>query len=197
MNIRNHIADLVGNAYSTGERETYSLFSPDKPALSHLAAKGNEVVENFPCVAFACTHMTALWTIIIRDQTDYPIHMVAGALRINNRLVFGDTETTLDPTTTFTESTLDFDGHCWVMFGEYIGDISIFRTAYSDKAPAFLNQAVTREFGAGRGFMIDTYGGLLKSEFEYIPQFVLTDDQVSALGRGALSVIQSGKMDLP
>jgi hypothetical protein len=67
------------------------------------------------------------------------------------------------------------------MCDDYIIDISVFRTAYSGKSHPLLARAVREGFGEGRGLLLaqDT------SPLNYRPQYVLTRDEIDALGKGA------------
>jgi hypothetical protein len=54
----------------------------------------------------------------------------------------------------FSESNASWNGHAWVMFGHYLADVPIFRTAYSTRSPPRLAAHVRKEFGEGRGLLI-------------------------------------------
>lgn len=71
------------------------------------------------------------------------------------------------------------------MFGPYVADVSIFRTAYSSQAPGLLAAHVRQEFGNGRGLLVVRWSDAPKSGLRYSPQYVLTESQVSGLVRGA------------
>lgn len=119
-----------------------------------MADAGKGVLKLFPNVPRACALMTALWVVFIRSNTKYPIYAIAGSLLVDGIHVFGRTSSENQIKEAFTCTNLDWDGHCWIVFGNLIGDISLFRTAYSDKSPPALKEKVISEFGEGRGILI-------------------------------------------
>lgn len=66
--------------------------------------------------------MSVLWTAFIKDNTEYPIHVVAGSLYIDDKKIFGNNATSKQIKDIFSNSNLDWDGHCWVIFGNFICD---------------------------------------------------------------------------
>jgi hypothetical protein len=82
---------------------------------------------------------------------------------------------------------LSWDGHAWLVFGNLLADVSVFRTADSGKGPLAFSAHIHREFGRGKRLMIcrtDDTGDL-----RYVTEYALTQDQMDALCRGAFRVI--------
>jgi hypothetical protein len=93
----------------------------------------------------------------------------------------------------FSRSDLSWDGHAWVVHGNWAADVSIFRTADSKGSPPALAAHVRREFGHGRGVFAAPIIETSRSGFRYDPQYVLTTEQVEALGRGAYATFIAPK----
>jgi hypothetical protein len=75
------------------------------------------------------------------------------------------------------------------MFGDYVADVSVFRTAYSEKSPRRLRDHVVKEFGIGKGLLISKAADVGSYGLNYLPQYILSEDQITAVGRGALDII--------
>lgn len=182
---------LIESSYSTTEAETALSFRPSEHDAELLMDAGKEVLNLFPNVPGACALMTAMWVAFIRDNTKCPIYAIAGSLLINGIHVFGSTSSTNQIKEAFTCTNLNWDGHCWVIFGNLIGDISLFRTAYSDKSPPALKEKVISKFGEGRGLFIAPLNSLEELGIIYHPQYALTDDEITHLFNGARTIIES------
>lgn len=59
----------------------------------------------------------------------------------------------------------------------YLGDLSIFRTAYSISGRSILKDYILDRFGPGRGALLSPVEDLPEG-MQYIPQYVLKDAQV-------------------
>lgn len=185
---------LIETHYSKADAQAYREFVPSQLALKQFEAIGLEVLDNFPWIPNACALMSATWAALVRDKTEYPVHQVAGGLTVDGVRVYGDDLENREVASVFSESNLDWDGHSWVAFGEYLGDISIFRTAYSDKAPPTLKEAVIRNFGQGKGLVVAKSAKLANIGFDYVPKYVLSDDKIFELFRGARDVAVRGRI---
>ena len=135
--------------------------------------------------------MTAMWAAFIRDNTEYPVHAVAGSLFVDGNHVFGSSLTTVQVKKAFSGTNLDWDGHCWIIFGNLIADVSLFRTAYSEASPPILKNKVLSEFGEGRGLFIAPIETTRQAGFVYEPKYVLTNDEITRLFNGARSMMKN------
>jgi hypothetical protein len=133
---------LISKSYGETKANIALSFEPNEPAQKDLIEKARDVLKHFPYAAGACMFMSAMLTAVIRDHTKYPIHAVAGSLYIDNQPIFGKNLSSNQIKKAFKEQDLDWDGHCWIIFGSLIGDVSIFRTAYSDFAHPMLKKKV-------------------------------------------------------
>ena len=57
-------------------------------------------------------------------------------------------------------------------------------------SPRLLSRYIAKEIGKGKGLLgVPMASFFDRLEIRYVPQYVLTQDQVSAVGRGALAMI--------
>lgn len=133
--------------------------------------------------------MSAAFAVRLERDLSAPIAVVAGTLSVENVPVFGGIAAI--PAGTFSRTDLDWDGHVWVMVGAYIVDVSIFRTAYSQHAPARLAKHVDLFFGPNKGLYVDQWKRTRQMGFRYELRYVLSEAEVTGLMRGAFHLIES------
>jgi hypothetical protein len=56
-------------------------------------------------------------------------------------------------------------------------------------SPRLLSQYIAKEIGKGKGLLACRMAAMDPAGIRYVPQYVLTQDQVDAVGRGALAAI--------
>lgn len=177
------LASLVEDSYGATERSRFLSFEATSLHLDQAAQAGIALLRSAPSVPGACTYMTAMWTAMLRDNVHVPVYCVAGDLRVRGRMAFGSAES--DIARCFATSSNGWDGHCWLVLGEHLGDISIFRTAYAQPHGSNLRRAVVDEFGPGRGLFLMHRSDALAAGFEYRPKYVVRDAEMTALIQGA------------
>jgi hypothetical protein len=178
------LSDLITLSHTAAEAAAYRSFVPTEAQLKMLGETGKDVLLNFPVMPAACAMMSALYAARLQ-MSAAPAYVVAGAFSIGTTCLFGKDAESRDWKLAFSESNPSWDGHCWVMFGNFIADVSIFRTAYSYHSPPLLKRFVAERFGKGRGLLIGTMKEVGKLGFNYQPQYVLTESQITGLIRGA------------
>jgi hypothetical protein len=179
--MRQEVSELIKQSYSEKESSTYVEYSLTQEDCKLIVESAKQVLLKFPSIPNCCAPMSAIWTAMIRDHTDIPVHMVAGNLDMMGKRIFGDNKNMPNMNQAFSESNLDWDGHCWVVFGDYIGDISLFRTAYSEQSPEWLGKMVRDRFGERRGMLLATPSQMLEDGLIYTPSYVLKDLQITGL----------------
>lgn len=185
------LTDLIVRSHSQAAADSYRAYIPTEAHLAVLAETGKDVLVHFPPMPAACAMMSALYAARMQMQSDAPVFVVAGVLSIGSMCVFGNDADTRDWGSAFNESNPSWDGHCWVMLGDYIADISIFRTAYSQHSPPVLAEHVAKQFGTGRGLLICKTAESRRLGFLYKPQCVLTEGQITALMNGARPLFEN------
>jgi hypothetical protein len=177
------IPALIAATFGNDECDRFLGYHPDSTDLQQSAKLGAEVLRRSPPQAGACTYITAMWAALLRDNLDLPAFAVAGDLWVRGVPAFGSSETAVARSL---ETSCDqWDGHCWLALGEFIGDASLFRTAYAQPEGSNLRIAVVEEFGLGKGLLLATSTDLRDSGFDFRPKYVLRDDQLSTLVEGA------------
>lgn len=153
---------------------------------SQLANVGRQLLSVFPPIPGACLLMSALYAARLQELVAGPILVIAGGLSVGSEHVFG-AGGQFDGKR-FDQSNPSWDGHAWVELGDLVADVSIFRTAYSGQSHPLLRESIAKTYGRGRGLMIRRSGDA-SDGLTYEPQYVLTEDQVTGLARGALKVL--------
>jgi hypothetical protein len=179
--MRQELSELIKQSYSEKESSTYVEYSLTQEDCKLIVESAKQVLLKFPSIPNCCAPMSAIWTAMIRDHTDIPVHMVAGNLDMMGKRIFGDNKNMPNMNQAFSESNLDWDGHCWVVFGDYIGDISLFRTVYSEQSPEWLRKMVRDRFDEGREMLLATPSQMLEHGLIYTPGYVLKDLQITGL----------------
>ena len=113
---------------------------------------------------------------------------MAGSLYIGDKRIFGE-DKEFDGKALFSKSSPDWNGHAWIVYGDYLADVSVFRTA--DGGSRGCVEAHAREYGRGRGFCAWPMTGTDPNGLRSVPEYVLMQDQVDALMRGALAMIEA------
>jgi hypothetical protein len=171
--------NLISNSYSPEEARRFSQYTISHVDKEKIIQAGREILQNTPKFPYACALMSALWGSYIRDKTNIPTHVVAGNLSINNKKIFFSNNSSEEVAHSFDTSNHSWNGHVWVSFAGTIGDISLFRSAYSEPKDHWLHRLIVNEFGQGRGLVLGTTPHML-----YEAKYVLTDDQITSLIRG-------------
>jgi hypothetical protein len=185
------VKELIVDSFGSDAAEAWAGFSPTEGDLLTLKEIGRELLTMFPTMPAACAMMSAVYALRLEKVEAAPAYVVAGSLFVGETRVFGENGE-INGRTRFSQSNLSWDGHAWIVSGDRLADVSIFRTAYSKFAPPALAAHVEREFGMGKGLFICKTEDAVKSGFRYQPQYVLTQDQVDALGRGAARIKEMG-----
>jgi len=176
---------LIAASFTHAEAKAYRGFVPTMEQLESTEQVGIDILRHLPPLAAACAPMSAVYAARLQNLAKLPCYVVAGSLRVRNTYVFGDGKP-FDGRKVLSESNSSWDGHAWVVIGCYLADISLFRTVNAGKAHPLLSMHVRREFGEGRGLMIAKQSDVPLSGLYYLPQYVLTEEQVAGLYRGAM-----------
>ena len=175
------IQQLIVKYRNSGDAEKYRQFN--LTSTKHLANTASDIMSTIPPTFGACAMLSAVWAGILRKEYGIPAIVVAGDLKIGTKHVFKCTENI--PMKEFSEDAASdvWDGHCWIEIDGCIGDLSLFRTAYSLDHTSRLKQFVESTFGLKKGCLFLPVEEIPKP-MEYIPKFVLSDYQVDGLVAG-------------
>lgn len=174
---------LVEVSYDTAEKSRFLSFDATDLHLDQAVQMGLEILRRSPNIPGACTYLTAMWTAMLRDNLRLPAFCVAGDLCVRGRMAFGSSDA--DVARRFTVASDVWDGHCWLVLGQHVGDLSVFRTAYAQPQGSNLRQAVLDEFGPGGGLFLMRGSDALTTGFEYRAKYVVRESEMTALINGA------------
>jgi len=171
------------------DAENYFNFTLEEP--SAMCETAQEIMRMVPPTFGACAMLSATWAAMLNDHHSIPAIVVAGDLKINGTRVFKCKRNIPDGKNTGKLISKKWDGHCWIEIDGYIGDLSIFRTAYSISTPSILKEFVLSEFRRGKGAMLSPVEDLPKG-MKYIPKFVLKESQITGLIKGMAYQLENG-----
>lgn len=175
---------------SEAEAVCHQAYVASDADLDALKGIGRRVLDVFPSVPGACALMTAMYAVGLDTTGCGPFYFVAGDLSVPEARVFGDGGKG-DLSEAFGVSDLSWDGHCWIVLGKWIADVSICRTAKSGQAPPALARHMRQAFEAKTGLLIQSAEAAAEAGLFYRPRYVLTKDQIDGLARGAQAVLES------
>jgi hypothetical protein len=124
-----------------------------------------------------------MWVAKLRDELNAPAFCVAGHLYARGRMAFGSADP--EVAKQLAASRENWDGHCWIMLGGYLGDISIFRSAYAAPEGSNLRAVVIEKFGYNRGLFLKQWSEVGQWDLEYCPKHVATETEITGLINGA------------
>ena len=185
------LGHLISQAYSEDEAIKSDSYRISNDEATLIAESGRYILNAYPSLPNSCAPMSAIWAAMIRDKTSIPTYLVAGCLDLNGKRIFGGDSTINNDGTLFDASNPCWDGHCWTVFGNVIGDISFFRTALSTTAPDWLKDMVLKSFGGKKGALLGELVYLESMGLKYNPKYVATDLQISSLIKGANQIIET------
>lgn len=185
------LSDLITASFDADAAEAWSKFTVGEADKLVLQEAANKVLKVFSGrVPGQCALMSALYSLALEKLGTKPGYVVAGSLYVGDRRIFGE-YCKFDGKQLFSKSNLDWNGHAWIVYGDWLADVSVFRTA-DGGSPRLLSKHVAKEYGRGRGFCAWKMATMDKNGLRYVPQYVLTQEQVDAVGRGALAMIDGG-----
>jgi hypothetical protein len=190
------LAELIREAYSQAAADEYEQFAVTRSQREQLGALGWDILSEWRGPrAYACVPMTALWVWIAREELALPAYFVAGDLLVDGEPSFGSNADSKQVAEVFNQSNLEWDGHAWLVIGEHVGDISVFRTAYGRPAESRLRQAIEQRFGTGRGLLLARTADWDSNGLSHHAKWVLTPQQLEAVVRGAFLLHDHGASD--
>jgi hypothetical protein len=175
---------LLLKSYGREAADAYRHYLPSEADIKLLGEKATSVLTHFKPEPGACVMLSALGAAAFQQTgSEAPIYVVAGSLSLGGTRLFGK-DGPIDGDAVFSQSNFSWDGHAWIVLGDRMLDISLPRTARSTKSPPALDHHVWAELGK-RGPMVCRLSDALG--LTYIPQYVLRDEQITGLIKGAKS----------
>lgn len=173
------IINVIEAARSHEDAERFKIHALSENDIALLAHTGREILKQVPyeVSAGACAHITAIWCIRLKAVSTFPFYVTAGNLSINGKRIYHSDKSAASLRADFAASSLAYDGHFWLSIPGLVGDISLFRNAYSEQSGHWFRELIEGEFGHGRGIFI----GPVTQGMSYTPKYVLDDNEILAL----------------
>ncbi|WP_335908482.1 hypothetical protein [Shewanella indica] len=176
MNIRQiKLKQKIARSLGVAESEAYFDYQFHDPAPFGESARA--LMREVPPSFGSCVMLSCAWASYLKDHFSIPAIVVAGDLKISGARIFKYKEKLPEPSGTGKIVQKSWGGHCWIEVNGYLGDLSIFRTAYSISGRSILRDYILDRFGPGRGALLSPVEDL-PDGMQYIPQYVLKDAQV-------------------
>lgn len=192
MSVRDkELKQLISRSRGVSEADKFFAFKMETP--QDLMETANEILSQTPPLFGACAQLNSSWAGLLKEHYSMPVVVVAGDLKISGTRVFKCTKKLAEGGKSGKVKTGQWDGHCWIEIDGYIGDLSIFRTAYAIAAPSVLQNFVVSNFGYGRGGLICRHNEL-PNGMQYIPKLVLKDSQINSFIGGMAHLLQQQGM---
>lgn len=177
---------MIEASHSREVMERFRDYKPDDQAFTMFQDMAQGMLHVVPPAGSSCVIMSALLSASVEESLGAPVPVIAGALKLDGDYMYGS-DRGFDGRRVFSsEEGEDWDGHCWILFGEYIVDISLGRTAREGHCHGRLTQRILFEFGPHIGLIALTEKGTRDVGLRYLPRYVLTSDQVLANAGGAM-----------
>lgn len=175
------ISSLIERAYPTTEVARYEAFKVEKEQWTVTNDVGKLVVSKISRSPGQCVPLNVVWCAILRDRAHFPAHAVVGDLFVDGVKVYGEGVTPADCVRIFSGETIDLDwnGHCWMMLGDYVCDASIFDTAESPFAHRSLRGLLKKMTMPESRLLIANREELSRVGLRFVPNYVLDDHEVS------------------
>lgn len=180
---RQELITAMKEVYSPDEIQKTLNYNVSEKDCGDVASIALEILKAIPRIPSQCASMSGYWGQKIKSQTSIPVCVVTGHLTVAGAPLFTQ-KTPLDLSEENDGIDKIWDGHCWIEFGGYIGDISIFRTVFSQNFPHpnfkkwFIDRFDQKEKVLFANYEIMASLGLL-----YTPMNVLTDANINVLSK--------------
>ena len=176
------LSQLITRYLGKDEAKKYHEYALEN--VDPLGEAAKIILSTFPDTIGLCASLSAAWTAYLQDKYEIPAITVAGDLKIGKVKVFKSKTNVPSSVKSGKSKNKVWDGHCWIEIDGLIGDLSIFRTAYSISYPSVLKEFVIRKFGSGKGVLVSSHKDLEEKGMKYIPRYVLNEHQINPLIRG-------------
>ena len=140
-----------------------------------------EILKYFPNRPFLCLPMSALLYANLKDNFNSDAHLVTGNFLYKDQYVFKQDFSIEE---NISSSLLDWSGHAWVEYENWIIDLSFFRTLYSDQFTKAYKNELIKLFGTGRGLLISEIESLKEKEISYQAIDRLKDNTATSIIHG-------------
>jgi hypothetical protein len=169
------------DVYSSEEIQHILNYKILEEERNNIASIGRQLLKTIPTLPSICASMSSKWYEFIKFHTSVPVCVVTGHLQFGSYQLFTQ-KVPINSLPFDIENFEGWDGHCWIEFGGYIGDISIFRTVYAETFPHqnFKSQFISM-FGENQECIFAKAADLETAGLSYIPVNVLNESVITRL----------------
>lgn len=176
---------MIEASHSREAMQQFRNYEPDDLAWGILREMSQGMLTVVRPEGSSCVMMSALLATALEEPLGTVVPVVAGALKLDGEFMYGS-HRAVDGRRVFSENGGDWDGHCWLLFGNFIVDISLGRTARQGHCRTPLARRVLSAFGEHVGMIALPEPSARETGLLYLPRYVLTPDQVLANAGGAM-----------
>ena len=176
---------MIEASHSREAMQQFRDYEPDDRAWDIFKEMSQGMLTVVRPEGSSCVIMSALLATVLEEPLGTLVPVVAGALKLDGEYMYGSNRA-VDGSRVFSENGADWDGHCWILFGNCIVDISLGRTARQGHCRAPLARRVLSAFGEHVGMIALPEASAREAGLLYLPRYVLTADQVLANASGAM-----------
>lgn len=176
---------MIEASHSRAAMQQFRDYVPDDRAWDIFKEMSQGMLTVVRPEGSSCVIMSALLATALEEPLGTVVPVVAGALKLDGEYMYGSNRA-VDGKRVFSENGADWDGHCWILVGNYIVDISLGRTARQGHCRAPLACRVLSAFGEHVGMIALSEARAREAGLLYLPRYVLTPDQVLANAGGAM-----------
>lgn len=155
--------------------------------LRYIKSAAEYTLEQSPDSPGNCASMNAVLAIQIIENTTIPTFLVAGRLVFKGCIIFGGQSEMIHLARNDfkLEHITDnrWDGHIWIVAGDYVIDISFLHTACAESSPGWLKQMMVGKFDPlnRNQYILCTKNQLKDLDLHYKPQRILNGEEIESL----------------
>jgi hypothetical protein len=177
---------MIEASHSRAAMQQFRDYAPDERAWDIFEEMSRGMLSAVRPEGSSCVIMSALLALSLEEPLGTLVPVVAGALKLDGDYMYGSNRA-VDGRRVFSHDGADWDGHCWLLFGNCIIDVSLGRTARQGHCRPQLTRRVLSTFGQHVGMMAVTEERAREAGLHYLPCYVLTSEQVLANAGGAIN----------
>ena len=119
---------MLEASHSREAMQQFRDYVPDERAWDIFQEMSQGMLTVVRPEGSSCVIMSALLAMALEEPLGTVVPVVAGALKLDGEYMYGSNRA-VDGRRVFSEDGPDWDGHCWILFGNCIVDISLGRPA--------------------------------------------------------------------
>jgi hypothetical protein len=174
----------LSSIFTSQQIDVFLNYKLNDKDINFLKTNIKNTLSIIPPDSYNCANLSSLLGAVIMDNSEIPVTIMTGHLDYEGYRLFSCDKPI--PTKQTKKNGEYWNGHCWIEFGEYILDLSIFRTVYyTEKFPETIKNNIINKYGKGKGSIMIPTDNFEEYGFTYTPRFALNNNQINGLVLGA------------